>query len=141
MYIFLKTTRSDEFNGKSFPPQLRPRAKIKGIKTSSVSVFIDQSLYWPDRTTRPIPLDSSRRVGPNSWPTWPRARGSRIGFRAGVIFFKIGAGVTYTVELVSMSSFIKYIHFLILDIPPSKYSLLDLFNLESRIYFKIISKT
>ncbi len=97
------------------PLQLRPRAKIKGRKTSSINVFIAQSLYWPDRTTRPIPLDS-RRVGPSSWLTWPWARRSRIGFHAGVIFFKIGAGVTYTVELILMSSFQKYIHFPILDV-------------------------
>jgi hypothetical protein len=107
----------------SLPPQLRSRAKIKGTKTSSISVFTAQSLYWPDRITRPIPLDSSRRVDPNSWLTWPKACGSRIGSRAGVIFFKIGAGVTYTVELVSMSSFQKYIHFPILNIPPRKYPL------------------
>jgi hypothetical protein len=80
------------------PPELRLRAKIKGTKTSSISVFIAQSLYWPDRTTRPIPLDSSRRVGPNSYLPWSGARGSRIGFRTRVIFFKIGARVTYTVE-------------------------------------------
>jgi hypothetical protein len=103
----------------SLPPQLRPRAKIKGTKTSSISVFIAQSLNWPDRTTRSIPLDS-QRVGPSSWLTWPGARRPRIGFRAEVIFFKIGAGMTYTVELILMSSFQKYIHFPILDVPPRK---------------------
>ncbi len=109
----------------SLLPQLRPRAKIKGTKTSTTSVFIAKSLYWTERITRPIILDTSRRVDPNSWLTWPGTCGSRIGFRTWVIFFKIGAGVTYTVELVSISSFQKYIHFPKLDIPPRKYLLLE----------------
>jgi hypothetical protein len=36
-------------------------------------------------------------------------------------FLKIGAGMAYTVELISMSSFQKYINFPILEIPPRKY--------------------